>query len=187
MTPKQQKFVEEYLVDLNATQAAIRAGYSAKTAKAIGSQNLTKVDVQAAIQELQQKHSKGTNITRERVLAELAKIAFSNMQEFADWSGGSMSLVDSKTLTPEQCACVSELAETTTQTGGSIRFKLHNKVDALEKLGKHLGLFDIERFKHERDMATLDRNALTDAIKEIPALGYFEHPPAKTKDDSTAD
>lgn len=76
MTPKQQRFVEEYLVDLNATQAAIRAGYSAKTAGQIGEQNLKKLEIAAAIAEAKAQQAKRTEITADRVLAELAKIGF---------------------------------------------------------------------------------------------------------------
>ncbi len=62
MTPKQQRFVDEYLIDLNATQAAIRAGYSKKTARAVGSENLTKPDIRAAVAEAQQARSERTKI-----------------------------------------------------------------------------------------------------------------------------
>ena len=71
MTPKQQRFVEEYLVDLNATQAAIRSGYSPRTAKAIGHENLTKPDVSTAIAEAQFQRSMRTEITADWVVKEL--------------------------------------------------------------------------------------------------------------------
>ncbi|QGP57378.1 Terminase small subunit (plasmid) [Piscirickettsia salmonis] len=81
LSAKQQKFVTEYLVDLNATQAAIRAGYSEKTANRIGSQNLSKVDIQTEIEKRRGKIEKKTEITVERVLAEYGKIAFSEASE----------------------------------------------------------------------------------------------------------
>ncbi|WP_213431657.1 terminase small subunit, partial [Paenibacillus dendritiformis] len=74
LTAKQKAFVQEYLIDLNATQAAIRAGYSAKTARKIGAENLTKPDIQKAIQEAMERREKRTEITQDRVLQELAKI-----------------------------------------------------------------------------------------------------------------
>lgn len=77
LTPKQARFVEEYLIDLNATQAAIRAGYSKKTAGQIGDQNLKKLHISKSIQEAQAKRSERTEITQDRVLQELARIAFS--------------------------------------------------------------------------------------------------------------
>ena len=74
MTPKQQRFVEEYLVDLNATQAAIRAGYSKKTAEQQGHQLLKKTSVQQAVSAAQQTRSEATGITADRVVTELAKV-----------------------------------------------------------------------------------------------------------------
>lgn len=76
MTPKQERFVQEYLVDLNATQAAIRAGYSAKTAGQVGAENLKKPEIQEAIQAGRARLAARVEITQERVLAEYAKIAF---------------------------------------------------------------------------------------------------------------
>lgn len=74
LTAKQQRFVEEYLVDLNAAAAAIRAGYSAKTAKQIGQENLTKPAVEQAVREAMNERSKGTKITQELVVGEAFKL-----------------------------------------------------------------------------------------------------------------
>lgn len=76
MTPKQEQFVREYLIDLNATQAAIRAGYSAKTAEKIGSENLSKPEIKAALDAAKVKRSATTEITAERVLKEISRMAF---------------------------------------------------------------------------------------------------------------
>ena len=73
---KRQRFVEEYLIDLNATQAAIRAGYSAKTAGSIGEEILKKPEIQEAIQAAMKARSERTEITADRVLKELGRIAF---------------------------------------------------------------------------------------------------------------
>lgn len=70
LTALQVRFVEEYLVDLNAKQAAIRAGYSEKTAAVVGCENLTKPNVQAAIAEARTKQQQRTEITADRVLRE---------------------------------------------------------------------------------------------------------------------
>lgn len=78
LTPKQEKFCREYIVDLNAKQAAIRAGYAKKTAKVIACQNLTKLNVRNFIAELQQTTAKKTELTAERVLTELSNIGFSD-------------------------------------------------------------------------------------------------------------
>lgn len=87
LTPKQKRFVEEYLVDLNATQAAIRAKYSEKTAEKIGSENLKKPEVAAAIQAEMDKRSKRTNITADNVLKELMRIATADLSGAYDEQG----------------------------------------------------------------------------------------------------
>ena len=79
LTPKQERFCEEYLIDLNATQAAIRAGYSANTAREQGAQNLSKLNIQEKIAELQAERSKRTEITQDRVVKELAAMAFAKL------------------------------------------------------------------------------------------------------------
>lgn len=75
LTDKQARFVEEYLIDLNATQAAIRAGYSEKTAYSIGQENLTKPDIAAAIQLGRTKLSERALVTQEMVVSGLLKEA----------------------------------------------------------------------------------------------------------------
>ena len=75
LTPKQQRFCEEYAVDLNATQAAIRAGYSSKTARSIGQENLTKPDIQNYIQNVQGALKDKTLVTAEEVIAGIKRIS----------------------------------------------------------------------------------------------------------------
>lgn len=81
MTPKQQRFVEEYLIDLNATQAAIRAGYSADTARQMGSENLSKPDIADAIAEAASKRSEQVGIDANYVLRQAVKLHERCMQE----------------------------------------------------------------------------------------------------------
>lgn len=126
LTPKQQRFVEEYLIDLNATQAAIRAGYSERTAKSIGQENLTKPDIQKAIEEAQNKRAERTEITQDYVLGNIQKVVERCMQQEAVMArDGSPLLVEG----PEgDLACLFEFKET-----GALK--------GLELLGKHLGMF----------------------------------------------
>lgn len=138
----QRFFVREYLVDLNATRAAIRAGYSEKTARQAGSELLSNPNVQVAIQLAMQERAERTGITAERVLKEVALLSFSRMNKFAKWGPTGVAPIDSDTLSDEDTACVSEVSETKTKEGGSIKFKLHDKNSALDKLGRHLGLWD---------------------------------------------
>ena len=142
LTPKQRKFVSEYLVDLNATQAAIRAGFSQKTARAQGQRLLTNVDIANAIAAAQAKREKRTEITQDRVVQELARIAFGNSRSVMSWTASGMRLRNSDDLTEDEAAIVSEVRETTTKDGGSMALKTHDKLKALELLGKHLGMFE---------------------------------------------
>ncbi|MFQ9772226.1 MAG: terminase small subunit [Oscillospiraceae bacterium] len=84
MTKKQKRFVQEYLIDLNATQAAIRAGYSPDTAGSIGNENLKKPEIKAAIDKAEAERSKRTGINQDRVLQEIAKLAFLNPTDVVD-------------------------------------------------------------------------------------------------------
>lgn len=83
LTSKQKRFVQEYMVDLNATQAAVRAGYSRKTAGSIGQENLKKPAIQAELQVLMQERGEKTTISQEMVVKELQKIAFADASDVA--------------------------------------------------------------------------------------------------------
>lgn len=85
LTPKQQAFVREYLADMNATQAAVRAGYSQKTAKEIGYQTLGRPEVADAIAEAMRARSKRTQITADRLVEEMAKLAYADITDAMDW------------------------------------------------------------------------------------------------------
>lgn len=141
LTPKQTAFVAEYLVDLNATQAAIRAGYSVKSAARIGVELLNKTQVREAIAANQAKRAQRVEITADRVVSELARIAFADPRDLMEWGPSGVKLKDSADLTKEQAASVAEVSETTTKDGGSLKLKKHDKVKALELLGRHMGMF----------------------------------------------
>lgn len=160
LTPKQAAFVVEYLVDLNATQAAIRAGYSAKTAYRIGAELLHKTSVAEAIQKAQARREVRTEITQDQVVTELAKIAFGNVRDVMEWGPRGVTLKDSAALTEAQAAGVAEVSESVTKDGGSIKLKRHDKVKALELLGRHLGMFT-DKVEHsgELDIVALVKQA----------------------------
>lgn len=139
LTPRQERFVDEYLIDLNATQAAIRAGYSRKTADRIGPELLGKTCVSDAIQRRRRDRERRTEITQDRVLQELAAIAFARGTDYASVSpGGVVHIKPTDELNDTQKAAVLSIKET--QNG--VEIKLADKVRALELLGKHQGLFD---------------------------------------------
>lgn len=141
LTPKQRLFVAEYLVDLNATQAAIRAGYSRKTAFSIGVENLKKPLVQNAIHAALKDREKRTQVTQDKVIAEIAKVAFGDMREVMSWGPDGVRLKPSSEIPDDAAAFVAEVSETTTETGGSLKLKTNDKLRALELLGRHFGMF----------------------------------------------
>jgi len=166
LTPKQERFVAEYLVDLNATQAAVRAGYSRKTASRIGPELLGKTCIAQAIAAAQSRRAARSGITAERVVKELARIAFADPRRVFTWGADGVTLRDSAGLTDDEAAAVSEVSQTVTDTGGSIRAKMHDKVKALELLSKHLGLFS-ERVEHSGAVRVGHEVALTPAVEEL--------------------
>ncbi len=140
-TPRQARFVDEYLIDLNATQAAVRAGYSRKTAQEQSSRLLSNVMVAAAIEKAMAERSQRTEINQDQVLKELALIAFANAGDYFDWGPDGVTLIARDELTEAQRSVVAEVSQTKTEHGGTIRLKLHDKQAALVHLGRHLGLF----------------------------------------------
>lgn len=140
LTPKQERFCTEYLVDLNATQAAIRSGYSQKTAGKIGFENIHKPEIQTRLSVLRAELAETTGITPARVLKELSRIAFSDPRRVMSWGPGGVALIPSGELSDDDAAMVSEVSESTTKDGGSLRVKLHDKLSAIEKIMRHLGM-----------------------------------------------
>lgn len=143
MTQRQKRFVEEYLKSptFDAKASAIAAGFSPKTAVQIASRMLKVPHVKAAIESAIAARSARANISQDEVIAELRKIAFGNMGSVAKWSRSGVVFKDSATLTPEEIGSVAAIEETTTKHGGSMRIKQHDKVKALELLGRHAGMF----------------------------------------------
>ena len=141
LTEKQRRFVEEYLVDLNATQAAIRAGYSVQTADAIGCENLTKPNIQAEISKRMAERSRRTGVNQDRIVLELAKLAFVKMTDIVDDQG---KIKDG--TVDDDLACIESVKykESASETGSSVEreVKLASKLKALELLGKHLGMWN---------------------------------------------
>nr|DAU56385.1 MAG TPA: Terminase small subunit [Caudoviricetes sp.] len=140
LTEKQKRFVEEYLIDLNATQAAIRAGYSAKTANEQGARLLVNVSIQKAISRAMTARSNRTNISQDRVVNELAKIAFMNIADLIDQHG---NLRDN--VSRDDMAGIEWIRSKGVETeNGYVReteFRVTSKLKALELLGRHLGMF----------------------------------------------
>jgi len=142
MTDKQQRFVDEYLIDLNATQAAIRAGYSENRASELGYQLLQKPTVQGSIQKAMKQREERTKVTQNQVVEELAKIAFSNITDYLEF-GTTFRIKESSEIDG------SPIQEVSISKDGACKFKLHNKLVALELLAKHLGMFENRWFDND--------------------------------------
>jgi phage terminase small subunit len=155
LTPKQQVFIAEYLVDLNAARAYRSAGYANKNADVCASQLLVNPKVAAAIAAKQGERLLKLEITADRVLNELALLAFANMLDYIAVGENGTARVDLSKLSREQAAAISEITveEFTERTGEDdkgkplfenvrrTKFKLTDKRGALVDLGRHLKLF----------------------------------------------
>ena len=141
LTNKQRLFVQEYLIDLNATQAAIRAGYSVESARDIGCENLTKPNIQQEIAKAMAERSKRTGVNQDRIVLDLARLAFVNMTDVVDDKG---KIKD--TATEDDLSCIESIKykRSDSETGSSIEreVKIGSKLKALELLGKHLGMWN---------------------------------------------
>lgn len=141
LTKKQKRFVEEYLVDLNATQAAIRAGYSPGAAQQTGSENLSKPVIKNAIDKAIAERSRRTGINQDRVIQEIAKLAFLNPVDVIDMDEATVKGKANR----DDTACIASVkVKTIPNDDGAIterEVKTYDKLKALELLGKHLGMF----------------------------------------------
>lgn len=148
MTKKQKRFVEEYLIDLNATQAAIRAGYSPDTANEQGSRLLANVSVSNEINRAMAERSKRTGVNADRVVRELAKIAFVNA---ADVINAKDATLRNDATEDDTAAIQSVKVKTFGDDGLEREIKMADKLKALELLGKHLGMFK-DKLELDADM-----------------------------------
>ena len=142
LTEKQQRFIYEYLIDLNATQAAIRAGYSVKTAREQASQNLTKLNIQQAISEKMAERSKRTGVNQDRIVLELAKIAFVNAADVIDSDDATIKAGATADDTAAIQSVKVKVIPTKEGEGVEREIRLNDKLKALELLGKHLGMWN---------------------------------------------
>ena len=151
LNARQKRFVDEYMIDLNATQAAIRAGYSKKTAYSMGQRLLKNVEVQAEIERRRKALEVRSGVTQERVLQELAAVAFSDAGDFAQVTRVKLpgtnimvkgvSVVETRKLSAAQRAAIAGIK----QGRNGVEVKLLDKLRALELIGKHLGMFEVEQ------------------------------------------
>lgn len=151
LTQKQKLFVKEYLIDLNATQAAIRAGYSEKTAYSTGQENLNKPEIKAAVDKALERRGNRTNITADRVLLEISRLAFFDARKLYNDDGSPKRITE---IDDDTAAAITGID--TAEMGGSEgtqvtvkKYKATDKKGPLEMLVKHLG---IDRLKEAHDL-----------------------------------
>ena len=144
LTPKQERFIDEYLIDFNATRSAIAAGYSEKTANRIGAENLSKLVIQKEIEARKNELKQVSQVTQEQIIDEYKKIAFLNPQELFN-ADGSVKPINE--LSEDVARAISSI-ENQEQTYDGVKIgeikkmKVWDKLKALDSLGKHLGIFN---------------------------------------------
>lgn len=183
LSPKRAMFVREYLIDLNATQAAVRAGYSAKTAKTQGARLLTDEDIAAAVAVAMDERAARTDITADRVLEEVARLAFLDVVHLLN-PDGTLKRVDE--MSPEARAALAglEVLEMRGDEDAPVallkKIKLTDKLGALTLLMRHMGMLN-DKLKVGGD----PENPLTMLIREIQgsALKPVKLPPNVTMKD----
>lgn len=164
LTPKQQRFVEEYLIDLNATQAAIRSGYSEKTAKSIGQENLTKPDIQKAIEEAQNKRQEQTQIDAAYVLKRLVEIDQMDVLDIMDDDGNVKPLRDWPKIWRQYISNIETISMDDGE-GWLKKIKWPDRVKNLELLGKHVS---VGAFKDKVEHSgKLEIQSLSDLMDEL--------------------
>lgn len=158
LTNKQRRFCEEYVIDLNATQAAIRAGYREKTARFIGSENLSKPNIKNCIEKLQADISKRNRITIDYLVTEFHAIEKDSINNYVDFKKvrNGVKMILKKDYAEMDTRNIQQL---NMYPGGSIKsIKLYARDNALEQLGRHIGFFN--------DQLTV-KNNLEDVLKGL--------------------
>jgi phage terminase small subunit len=188
MTPKQLRFIEAYTIEPNATKAALRAGYGKKNAKQQGTQNLALPIIRAELDKaeaarkvLVKEELARLDCTVVNVLKELATIGFADMSQFLKLGEGETTVkLDWSNLPEGATKCIQEITQEE-HTGGRghdtgqikrTKFKLYSKLDALEKIGRHLSMFT-EKIKIEGSfLDALSPDELVDLVQKLKTAGY---------------
>lgn len=140
LTPREQRFLEEYAIDFDPTEAALRSGATSAKAQAIGAGLLRKPAVAAAAQRLVAARQQQRRVTADRVIEEYARIAFADPRDFFDWGPKGVTLRAKEHLTDWQAGAIADI-EPPGANGKGARLRLHDKKAALDALARHLGLF----------------------------------------------
>jgi phage terminase small subunit len=157
MTPRQRQFVQEYLIDFNASQAMQRAGFSRENTTTAGARMLRNPKIKAAIDAAMAARAERTRITADRVLKEYARIAFADIRQFMRWDGKTAQMRPETEIGDDQAAAIAELYFGAGRQAS--RLRLHDKKAALDALARHLGLFDPRRPAAAAELSTEAKEA----------------------------
>lgn len=193
MTDKMEFFCREYLTDFNATQAAIRAGYSADSAGAIGHENLTKPEIQKRITALKLERAAALGITADRVLQEISRIAFVDVRRIVkhtrkkDRNGKKLKtmhveIADFDDVSADDAAAIAGVVQTKGKSP-KIEVKFHDKTKALDALAKHVGLYKDSELNPNVTVINLTPDFGTRPITPGAAVGTTTAPPSGPNDE----
>lgn len=171
MNIRHRKFIKEYLVDQNASRAAIAAGYPARSSRSMGHKLFTRVDIKAEIdaglneqlKEIERRALK-YQLTKERWLKEMALIAFADMDDFAKITATGINLIATQEREQGLGKVIKKVSESSSQHGGSHSLELHPKLPALELIGKHFGWL--------QDSVKLDANVKSTNQHELMGIVF---------------
>lgn len=178
LAPRVALFVEYYLITLNAHQAALRAGYSEKTADASGRRLLRDPRVHEAIDMAMAERTRRLHINQDMVLQELMGILKANISDFLTFGPNGVILKDIKSIPPEKLAVIKEVSE----GKAGVRFSMIDKMEAIEKIARHLGMYDkpgqAKKRQHEftKEILTKFRNKEISAIEAAVDLDIEGYP-----------
>lgn len=176
LTPKQEAFCFAYVETGNASEAYRRAydteNMSVEAIKAEAYKLRGHPDITLTIESLRNAQRRRHALTADRVLAEYAKIAFADAGDIFEWGPDGIRVKSVEDLTPDQRALVSEVSQTTTQHGGTIRVKLYDKLDALEKIGRHLGIFEKDNAQSGKAAGDAAGKAIGEGVKQLTDLQF---------------
>jgi len=173
---KEKAFIEAYLVDFNATNAAREAGYSDSIASQIGYRMLRKDHIKAAIKRKNDKKLKKFQITKEKILYHYSRIAFGSLKEVCDWTSTDVYFIPQADLQDDADLLISEISatETThttrdgeTSTTAKRKIKMHDKLKALEVCAKHLGMFNDKLQSSSQRDSDADTDRILRAAKRV--------------------
>lgn len=179
LTNKQRLFIENYINNgMNASQAALSAGYSKKTAAAIGFENLKKPRIQKAIQGRIKELLNDTELLTMQWLTQVKSIAMFDLRKAAEWHGRDVRLIPSDEIDDLTAAAIQEVSTTETENGGSVKIKAESKIKALELIGKYLAILNENPPDYENGIPNaqqLDAEKRRERIAELTRKLNHEH------------